>query len=165
MNKDLTNLVEGSMKNDIKIISNEDGIKKGVETFFSNPVFEQWWITREEYEEIRKDTDDRIEVLEKEIAELREFNEEDEESTAIDYAKTINYLKSCLAELVEVKDDEDLADDVIRAFVRKIVVFPDHFEWYLRLSPDDTPESICIDGKRKNSTKISSFGLSQHRLQ
>ena len=122
-------------------------------------------ITREEYEEIRKDTDDRIEVLEKEIAELRESNEEDEESTAIDYAKTINYLKSCLAELVEVKDDEDLADDVIRAFVRKIVVFPDHFEWYLRLSPDDTPESICIDGKRKNSTKISSFGLSQHRLQ
>ena len=51
MNKDLTNLVEGSMKNDIKIISNEDGIKKGVETFFSNPVFEQLWITREEYEE------------------------------------------------------------------------------------------------------------------
>lgn len=120
-------------------------------------------ITKDEFKTQKEEISKKLTILNEGIENLSQSSSGNSESD-IDYIQTINYLKSCLAELVTVREDEDLDDNVIRAFVRKIIVYPDHFEWYLRLSPDDTPESISIEGKRKSSTKISSFGLTQHRL-
>lgn len=40
-----------SSESEVNITINEKGVKKGLETLFSDPVFDQMWITKEEYEE------------------------------------------------------------------------------------------------------------------
>ena len=49
--KELKNLVRYSNISDVKVSYNEHEIEEGLKNFFANPVFEDLWLTREEYEE------------------------------------------------------------------------------------------------------------------
>ena len=120
-------------------------------------------ITKEEYQKKKSEIKEQLETLRNELAELKGNSTVDDDND-FDYQKTILYLRQCLTELVEVKDDEDLPDNVIKAFVRKIIVTEDTFEWYLRLSPDDTPQTISLEGNRKTNAKVSSRCYKQDRL-
>ena len=51
MEKEMIQLVDEQFKNEVKVTLNEQGIQKGVEAFFSNPAFDGFWITKEEYDE------------------------------------------------------------------------------------------------------------------
>ena len=51
MEKEMIQLANDQFKNEVKITLNEKGIQKGLEAFFSNPAFDTFWITREEYDE------------------------------------------------------------------------------------------------------------------
>ena len=75
----------------------------------------------------------------------------------------ITLLKYYLEQSVNPDDDPDIPDDVIKAFVTKVVVHESSFDWYLRFSPDKTPHSLGVDGRRKNTAKISSLCSPQHR--
>ena len=64
------------------------------------------------------------------------------------------YCPKCKQEiLIEVKTvvENPLPENVIRAFVTKIVAHEDGFDWYLRFSPDNDPKKLGIEGKRKDS--------------
>ena len=58
------------------------------------------------------------------------------------------------------KDEgQDVPESVIEAFVVKIVVSKDGFDWYLRFDGDpDKPLHCQLQGKRKQTTKIMVAG-------
>ena len=56
-------------------------------------------------------------------------------------------------------EGEDVPESVIEAFVVKIVVSKDSFDWYLRFDGDpDKPLRCSLKGKRKTTTKITVSG-------
>ena len=53
-----------------------------------------------------------------------------------------------------------MPESVIEAFVTKIVVHPDSFDWYFRFDGDPRDPLRCkIEGKRKTTTKIVVAGV------
>ena len=56
-------------------------------------------------------------------------------------------------------EGQDVPESVIEAFVVKIVVSKEGFDWYLRFDGDpDKPLRCKLEGKRKTTTKISVSG-------
>ena len=73
-----------------------------------------------------------------------------------DYREKLTILQYALEQYTHPNEDEDIPESVIEAFVTKIVVHKDSFDWYLRFdgNPND-PLQCNVDGKRKNKTKIT----------
>lgn len=118
-------------------------------------------ITREIFLEKQSETADKIDKLQEELKKLEpdNINNEDEKT----HEERLRILQYALKKLVDFEDDQNVPDEVIDAFTRKIVVYKDHFDWYLRFSSD--VKSVQVDGKREKKSKISSFGYMQDRLQ
>ena len=56
-------------------------------------------------------------------------------------------------------DDNDIPENVIEAFVEKIVASKDGFEWYLRFDGDpNDPLRLKTEGKRRKSSTVSTVG-------
>ena len=53
-------------------------------------------------------------------------------------------------------------NSLVEAFIRKIVVSKDGFDWYLRLDESnlDGPLRCTVEGKRKSNAKVSSLSVS-----
>ena len=117
-------------------------------------------ITRDEYLSKKEETEKRLAKLQEELAELQP-EEEPEEDVGREAKLTI--LRYYMEQSVRPTDTEDLDENVIRAFVKKIIVHEDYFEWVLRFGPEDDPKCITVNGKRKQNASISSVCSSQHR--
>lgn len=117
-------------------------------------------ISREIFLEKQSETTDKISKLQEDLEKLEpvDIEKEDEET----HEERLKILQYSLKKLVNFEDEKDVPDEVIDAFTRKIVVYKDHFDWYLRFSPD--VKSVQVDGKRENKSKVSSFGYTQDRL-
>ncbi len=91
--------------------------------------------------------------------ELRELQLEQEPAPVIaDYAEKLEVLQYALAQYTNW-DEQDVPPNIIEAFVVKIVVHPDGFDWYLRFNGDpEDPLKCIVEGKRQKSAKISTFG-------
>ena len=50
LKKEICSSVSNSYEYNIDISCNENGIQKGVEDFLSNPIFQEMWLTKEDYE-------------------------------------------------------------------------------------------------------------------
>ena len=120
-------------------------------------------ITKEVFKVKQEEIGKRIAEIDAELAELAPQIDEKEEEISREHKLTI--LKYYLDQLINPSDTDDIPEDVIRAFVIKIVAHPDGFDWYLRFSPDDDPHRITVDGKRKNTAKISSLCSPQRMLR
>ena len=120
-------------------------------------------ITRDVFKLKQEEIEARLSAIDKELEELspKVYDEEDEAT----HEEKMKLLRYYLEQSVHPSDDSDIPEDVIRAFVRKIVVRTDGFDWYLRFDPGDDPEKITVDGKRKDSAKVSSLCSLQHRQQ
>ena len=118
-------------------------------------------ITRDIFKMKQADIEKRLSDIEAELESLnhKEQNEIDEAT----HEEKITILKYYLERSLTPSDTEDLPENVIRAFVTKIVAHENGFEWYLRFSPDNDPKRLTIEGKRKNSAKVSSLCYLQHR--
>ena len=120
-------------------------------------------ITREVFKQKKEDVEKQIANLQNQIDDLMP------EKTIIDDEQTheqkIMLLKYYLENSINVKKNENIPDDIIKAFVVKVVAHKDSFDWYLRFLPDENPHIVSIEGKRKIGAKISSHGCEQHRLQ
>lgn len=119
-------------------------------------------ISRDVFLQKKSDIETQINTLQNQLNSLKPNKAvvEDEQT----HEQKIQILKYYLENSVEVKDDEDIPDDIIKAFVTKIVAHKDGFDWYLRFLPKDNPHTINVEGKRQNTAKISSFSCKQHRL-
>ena len=121
-------------------------------------------IDKEEFLEMKTETESRLAVVLKELDELSPTYVED---TDADSRKNkIVILKYALEKMVKPDEEKDIPEEVIEAFVEKIIAKRGGYEWYLRYSADDddTPKQLIINGKRKNTAKAAPFCSIQDRL-
>ena len=77
----------------------------------------------------------------------------------IDIYSEDTVLQYALEQYTHCMEGVNVPDSVIEAFVTKIVVSRDSFDWYLRFDGDpDKPLHCQISGKRRQSTKIMVAG-------
>ena len=111
-----------------------------------------------------------IEAAQEEITALRK--ELTENNTQEVLEERIQRLKALLADYVSVDSDEDIIPElVVTAFVKQIIVFDDHFEWYLRTDASNQPIACRVKG-RVNTDKVFTLSdsiypycIPQDRLQ
>ncbi len=118
-------------------------------------------ITRDMFLAKKSEIEKRLGEIETELTALEP--EENDLEDEIGHEEKITILRYYLEQSVKPTGTGDLEENVIRAFVKKIVVHEDSFDWYLRFSPDDDPERVTVNGKRKQNASISSVCSSQHR--
>ncbi|MBQ8241680.1 MAG: recombinase family protein [Bacteroides sp.] len=101
----------------------------------------------------------KIQTLQAEIEALSAAAEPKE---VVDYTEKLTVLQYALEQYTNIDEGQNVPESVIEAFVVKIVVSKDGFDWYLRFDGDpDKPLHCQIDGKRKQTTKIMvSTGIS-----
>ena len=77
----------------------------------------------------------------------------------MDYTEKLTVLQYALEQYTNRDEGQDVPESVIEAFVVKIVVSKDGFDWYLRFDGDpDKPLHCQLQGKRKSNTKIMVSG-------
>lgn len=118
-------------------------------------------ITRDIFKAKKQEIEDRLIAIQNELNQMQPQKEVFDDIT---YDEKIKILKFYLEQSVNPDTMENIPEDVIRAFIVKVVVHENIFDWYLRFSPDKAPQSLCIDGKRKNEANVSSLCYQQHRL-
>lgn len=118
-------------------------------------------ITRETFQTKKEEIETQIGKLQKELVDLQP---QEKKPTDVSHDEKIKILKFYLEQSVNPDAVENISEDVIKAFVTKVVVREDGFDWYLRFSPDNSPTSLGITGRKKSNATISSLRLPQHRL-
>lgn len=118
-------------------------------------------ITRDIFKAKKQEVEDRLLAIQNELNQLQPHEEAIDDAT---HDEKIKILKFYLEQSVNPDAMDNIPEDVIRAFIVKVVVHENSFDWYLRFSPDKPPKSLCIDGKRKTTAKVSSLCSPQHRL-
>lgn len=93
------------------------------------------------------------EIAEDELAKLKP--QEQKETKPCDLDERIALFKYFLMQSIYLSDDENIPEDIIRAFVSKIIVHESSFDWYLRFVPEMPPTALEISGNRQKSAKIS----------
>lgn len=119
-------------------------------------------ITRDIFKAKKQEIEDRLLAIQNELSQLQPQEEAIDDAT---HDEKIKILKFYLEQSVNPDAMDNIPEDVIRAFIVKVVVHENSFDWYLRFSPDKPPKSLCIDGKRKTTAKVSSLCSPQHRQQ
>ena len=94
--------------------------------------------------------DTQIASLQEQICELSPTEKVTETSDVPDYNERITLLRYALERYTNFDSDEDIPEAVIEAFVEKIVVNENSFDWYLHFSGDDqTPKTCNVEGDKK----------------
>ncbi len=114
-------------------------------------------ISREAFQSKAEPLHEQIRSLRDEIDALS-LSEPEREEPVENYAEKLTVLQYALEQYTNW-DDKDVPPCVIEAFVEKIVVHPDSFDWYLRFDGDPNDPLRCIiKGKRKTTTTVSVTG-------
>ena len=110
-------------------------------------------ISREMFRIKTADIEKRILQLQSEIEEL---TKESEPTEIVNYEEKLTVLHYALEEYTNWDEGKNIPDSVIEAFVERIIVHKDSFDWILRFDGDPNDPLRCtIEGKRKNQTKIT----------
>lgn len=119
-------------------------------------------ISKDVFMQKKEDVENQLRKLHEQLDLLKpdDIVEEDQKT----HGQKIELLKSYLENSVEVKENENIPNEIIKAFVKKIVAHKDGFDWYLRFLPEDHPHKINVEGKRQHTSKVSSLCYMQHRL-
>lgn len=119
-------------------------------------------ITREIFKAKEHEIEDRLNVIQNELSKLQPQEDKVDDAT---HDEKIRILKFYLEQSVNPDAMDNIPEDVIGAFIVKVVVHENSFDWYLRFNPDNPPETLVVDGKRKNTAKVSSLCSPQHTLR
>lgn len=113
-------------------------------------------LTREQYRARSAELEPQIQKLRDEIESLSKKVHPKE---VVDYTEKLTVLQYALEQYTNRDEGQDVPESVIEAFVVKIVVSKDGFDWYLRFDGDpDKPLYCRLQGKRKTNTKIMVAG-------
>ncbi len=118
-------------------------------------------ISRDVFKSKKEEIEHRVTVLHSEIEKLQPTSLTTEEDAT--HEEKIKILKYYLEQSVTPDDTRDIPDDVIKAFILKVVVHEHGYDWYLRFNPDDEPKSVNVEGRSRKSAKISSLCYQPHR--
>ena len=110
-------------------------------------------LSREAFRMKCAELEPRMQQLQKEIEKL---TAEAAPKEVVDYTEKLTVLQYALEQYTNRDEGQDVPESVIEAFVVKIVVSKDGFDWYLRFDGDpDKPLHCQLQGKRKTNTKIT----------
>ena len=113
-------------------------------------------LSREAFRMKCAELEPRMQQLQKEIEKL---SAEATPKEVVDYTEKLTVLQYALEQYTNRDEGQDVPESVIEAFVVKIVVSKDGFDWYLRFDGGpDKPLHCQLDGKRKQTTKIMVSG-------
>lgn len=139
---DNTKLIETKKKELLKL---ENRLKRYVEMRADDEI------SREQYFEYKAEIETQIDKLKKTITELDVVSEPIEE---IDFDERIKMLEYAMEQLVDFENMDDIPETVIEAFVEKIIVSKDCFDWYLRFNPS-IAYTCKVEGKRSGTGTVS----------
>ena len=107
-------------------------------------------LSRETFRTKCAELEPRMQQLQKEIEEL---SAEAQPKEVVDYKEKLEVLQYALEQYTHRNEDEDVPESVIEAFVVKIVVSKDSFDWYLRFDgdPDKPLHCKCVRRFTKSS--------------
>ena len=120
-------------------------------------------ISKDIYNKKKDELENELALYEKQIEELTNFSPLSQEE--ID--NRIELLKYAASHQLDF-DKYNIPDEIIDAFVEKIVVYKDYFEWYLKFDDDDCIRCLVNGTKRKNDVQIVGdppLALLQHTLR
>ena len=109
-------------------------------------------ITRDFFLNKSTEIETRLKTIEDELAKLKP--QEQKKKETYDPDERIALFKYFLMQSIYPSDDGNIPEDIIRAFVSKIIVHEDSFDWYLRFVPNMLPETLKISENRQKSAKI-----------
>lgn len=113
-------------------------------------------ISREMFRNKCAEVEPKIQKLQEEIEKL---SEQAKPKEVMDYTEKLTVLQYALEQYTNCDEGENVPDSVVEAFVTKIVVSKDSFDWYLRFDGEpDKPLRCQVEGKRKQTTKIMVSG-------
>ena len=107
-----------------------------------------------------------IEAREGEIrAKLASLEPAEDVPTESDYANKLELLMQLLESYRDYSIPENIPEQIVEAFIRKIVVFPDYMEWDLRIADDgDGPIKTELSGTMKSGLKVTFNGVDNAQL-
>lgn len=117
-------------------------------------------ITRDKFLSKKAEYEEKLQSLEHNLKNLIPV-QKDKSEPSVNSEEKLLRLKAMLKSYVAF-DGGSIPETVVEAFIRKIVVSKDSFDWYLRLdenNPDD-PLRCTVEGKRKSNAKVSSLSVS-----
>lgn len=107
-------------------------------------------VDKKQFQNMKSEIDSKIHTLQEQIARLMPEESETEEELT-NYNERITVLRYVLERYMNFDSSEDIPEPVIEAFVDKIVVKENSFDWYLFFSGDDnTPKSYNVTGNKKS---------------
>lgn len=116
-------------------------------------------IDKDTFNNKRNDAEAQIFTLKRQIKELSPY-ESDEEYDEPDYEEKITILKYALHKYLDFEGEEDIPENVVEAFVEKIMVYEDCLDWYLRFDNGE-PKHCKVTGKRRNDAKYELLSPTQ----
>lgn len=122
-------------------------------------------ITKEVFKSKQEDAQKQVDALQAEIEELSVSGTKSSECD-VPAEERLKLLRCALEQLVDLDTymDSEIPEQVIEAFVTKIVASKDGVEWYLRFNSDgDLPIELQVEGKRQKNATVSLLGDTQHR--
>lgn len=114
-------------------------------------------IAKEQFLSMKADIDTQISSLQEQIGKLSPTERVTETDNLPDYEERITVLRYALERYTNFDSDEDIPEPVIEAFVDKIVVNANSFDWYLHFTDNDDEPKICNVAGNKKSHKIELF--------
>lgn len=146
-------IADSPIKDNTRIIANKEKELTKLENRLKNSIVmrEDGEISREQFFERKAELEPQIDALKKEISELKADTEPVEK---IDFGERIKMLEYAMEQLVDFENIEDIPEKVVEAFVDRIVVSEDCFDWYLRFDPT-VAYSCKVEGKRSGTAKVS----------
>ena len=110
-------------------------------------------ITRDFFLNKSTEIETRLKTIEDELANL--IPQDHKKTQTYDLDERIALFKYYLMQSIYPSDGGDIPEDIIRAFVSKIIVHEGSFDWYLRFVPEMPLETLKISGNRQKSAKIT----------
>ena len=110
-------------------------------------------LLKEDFFTKKKEYESRMESLEKTLQEMLESYEEKKKTEQELNERVRNLVAALKVDLKCIdKDDYEIPDHIIDAFVEQIVVYEDHFDWYLRCGKEDHI-GCKMKGTRKSNSE------------
>ncbi|MBE6947698.1 MAG: resolvase [Ruminococcaceae bacterium] len=107
-------------------------------------------ISKEEFADRKAEIQTAVSALQAEIVELTTTQPEIEENDPVERLAT---LRAAMEQYVDFSVEGNIPDGIVDAFVKKIVVSKDGFDWYLRCDPERA-ERYMVTG-RKGTAQVS----------